>query len=125
LLVSSRTALQIGSVRAQPVGSSVTVVVQKLADWKVVDMDQPSTPFNITISGSGSVLTVDISGAKTTVAVTREANGKMWIAALNALPNTGAGTDGTSDGRWLAPLAVAGAGFAAIARRVRKHSRSG
>jgi hypothetical protein len=99
--VSSSAAL-----RALASDVNLSFVVNEFTSWNVPGVDQPETPLNVTVSGSGGVYTVTINGVVSNITVT------------SGLPNTGIGEGDDKQGGWIAPLAIAEAGLAVLPRQL-------
>jgi hypothetical protein len=125
VLITSGTAVQLGGLRALAADTSISMTIEEFTSWNVPGVDEPTTPLDITVTGSGGILTVNIGGATTTISVTQGANGNITVAPVTGLPNTGTGSDFDGDKGWLAPVAAAGAGLALLSRKLRGANRSG
>jgi len=113
---ASRTAL-----RALAADTNLQFTIEEFTNWNAPGLDEPATPLDVTVSGSGNVFTVTVGGATSTVTIPSGSN-NGGNGGPTGLPNTGTGDDGSSASSWLAPVLAAGGGIALLARKLRGRS---
>lgn len=120
-----------GAVRALVSPTQLVFEITAVSAWAVPGVPKPVTPRQFPLRNSGGTLVVTAGGKQTIIAVSPNLEVPFKnttdyrVGPLNRLPTTGVGGGPAAGNRWLTPVALAGAGAALVARRLRRATKPG